>query len=448
MLKGRYILATLAGVLAAAAVWCWPVAPIWRVAGDVGFLNGISANGRIVVTSRQWINARNVNSNLDVSRWDAATGKLLSRAEIPPPRPFNIKNWVCECFPSPDGAKVLVGCGSSAQLSVIDLTTGEWYLHDGVTGDCLTGPISGVNRVYGDAFSRDGRWFVAHRGDPAAGTQEAVGGIDIYSTANCERVVALPDEDGCEALRSVYAPDGTSAAVEWYPRAKDAEARRGAPAVFRIIEIPSGKERRRITFPPGPWEWTYIDRWDGRYLEVRALKPDGPAGESLEYTTIFDTAQDDLGEGNEDPVLRGRRNGGVWNSSKSGPDWLMYFTIGPTLPPPQGLAGWFDSLAVRIGAARPPLRGRQVSVRFADRQTGEVRYELPRPVDLDLHVSPDGRRLICGGGDYGIEVWDTSPPVRWHKALLGGLAAAGVILALGKLRRKRALAKAAVSPSA
>src|SRR5207253_3428248 len=112
------------------------------------------------------------------------------------------------------------------------------------------------------AFSPDGRWFAAHRGDPMAGTREAVGGIDIYSTVNCERVVSLPEEDGCEARRCVFAPDGTSAALDWQPRVQ--KVNHSASAVFRIIEIPSGKERRRVQFPPGMWEWTVIDRWDGR----------------------------------------------------------------------------------------------------------------------------------------------------------------------------------------
>jgi hypothetical protein len=231
--------------------------------------------------------------------------------------------------------------------------------------------------------------------------------------------------------------------VNWGGRAKEREAGR---TVYRILELPSGKERRRFQLPPGPW--LVFDRWDGRYLEVRAMKPDGPAGETLWYTTIFDLDQDDLGAGFEDPALRGRRNNGTWNAWKNGPDWLMYFTIGPSPPSRQGPAGWFDSLAVRIGAARPPTRGRQVTVRFADRDTGVIRYELPRPVDVDLHVSPDGHRLVCGNNEYGVEVWDTSPPVRWHKALLAGLAAAGGVLAIAKWRRRRAVAKAAVSPSA
>jgi hypothetical protein len=446
MLKGRYILASLAGSLAAAAVWGWPVGPIWRSGPDRGWINGFSADGRIIVTSRHWGDKGPTLSDPEVSRWDAATGKLLSRAVMSCATPFNSKDGLREAFPSPDGKRALVGIGPPFPATA-SLATGNWYLHDGVTGERLTGPIPGMNRAYRFNFSPDGRWFAGHRGDPQAGSAEGVGGIDIYSAATAERVVALPDENGCNARRAVFSHDGTSAALNWGASARKQDD--GAPAVFRIIEVPSGKERRRITFPAGPWEFADIVRWDGRYLEVRALKPDGPAGESLEYTTIFDSEQDDLGEGFEDPVLRCRRNKEVWNASTSGPDWLMYFTIGPPPPPRKGFAGWFESLAVRVGAARPPTRGgRQVTVRFADRETGVIRYELPRPVDLDLFVSPDGHRLVCGGHDYGIEVWDTYPPVRWHKALLAGLAAAGGVLAIAKWRRRRAVAKAAVSPSA
>src|SRR5262249_40584568 len=109
MLKRRYILATLAGTLAAAAVWCWPVQPLWQSGPNPETLVDFSPDGQLVVTCPPPYSQAPA-----VSRWDAATGKLLSRVEIPRARPGN----PCLLWPSPDGRRAVLG--ESPKMDLLD----------------------------------------------------------------------------------------------------------------------------------------------------------------------------------------------------------------------------------------------------------------------------------------------------------------------------------------
>src|SRR6266568_3949245 len=146
MLKARHILAFLAGVLAAAAVWCWPISPLWRIGPVLGWLHGFTPDGRTVIT---WSGEdKPGKANPVMSRWDADSGRLISRVELPCAKHAGLRHFNEVC-PSPDGSRVLVGEGSPYTGGTpLNFSTGEWFVHDGLTGQRLSGPIPGVNRVY------------------------------------------------------------------------------------------------------------------------------------------------------------------------------------------------------------------------------------------------------------------------------------------------------------
>src|SRR5262245_3472472 len=90
------ILVAFVGVLVAAGVWCWPEGPLWQVEKGTGIISGFSPDGRVLVTSSHWPQSTN-----QVTRWEARTGRLLTRAEMTcDPRVGDDMRCV---LPSPDG---------------------------------------------------------------------------------------------------------------------------------------------------------------------------------------------------------------------------------------------------------------------------------------------------------------------------------------------------------
>lgn len=454
MLKPRFILAALTGAIAAAIVWHWPVGPTWRSEPDVGTLTGFSLDGSIIVRSHLKSVPGTLLTTPEVTRWDAATGKVLSRTEmicsdireVQPPEFWPFPDSIRAVRPSPDGRIALVGEGVNDGAN--EIVSGNWYLHDAITGKRLSGPIEGVSVDSSQYFSPDGHWFVA-RSARINGLAVARGRLGIYAAESGKLIREFPDRDGLPAANCVFASDGATAAVHWTlcvepgPDQLD-EKRRHA---VQIIELPSGRERRWVDLPPRPG--MHFDYWDGQNLvATTAEKQVRSKPFTIQRSTrVFDLSRESAGDGVEDPLLHTDTGAGTISHWKLGPDWLMQYTIVFGSTPRTGFAGWLDRIAERLGIVPPPSRHPQASVRFLDRTTGAPRYELPRPINLDLYVSQDGRRIACGGHGKPIEVWDTYPPVRWHKALLAGLAAAGGVLAIAKWRRSRAVAKAAVSPS-
>jgi hypothetical protein len=425
MRRRWYILAALAGVVAAGVVWAWPVGPRWRSGPEAGRLEGFSPDGRTLVTSRVPPGNGLTYPNPEVSRWDAATGVLLGRADMSCAVPFTLK----AVSPSADGRLALVGEGPTLDLTSQNFASGEWYLHDAVTGERLAGPIAGVAMASYGAFSRDGRWFTGTRGDPRGGFK-GLGGNDIFSAETGGLVVALPDRDGLRAWPS-FAPDGETAAVHWGPKdPKDAGARHSV----QIIELPSGRERRRFDLPPR--NWVRVRNWDGRRLQVVASDPDVPSYGFPRRCYVFDLSQDPAGEGVEEPGLSEDANGEIPIYWAEDTGRAAYFRMVP--PVPTGTPSPLEDLLTRLlGPAHTPSRPMQVSVRFVDTATGATRYQLPRPIGHPVIVSPDGRLLACAGDEQSVEVWDTDPPTRWPGALAAGATAAGGVLALGWWRRRR-----------
>ena len=419
--KTRALLAITIGLLAGAAVWAWPVGPLWHAGPDVGRLDGFSADGRIVVTTRT-----PYRQNPEVFRWDAATGSLLSRVEMAYADSKSLKL----AWPSRDGSMVLVGEGKDLDLIGPRFQSGTWFLHDGMSGKRLPGPIAGVAMVGPGAFSPDGRWFVGRRGDPDGGFK-SLGWVDVFSAETGELILHQPDKDGLRASACMFDPSGATALVFW-DREGGADHRW---QTLQIVELPSGKERRVIRVP---WRTMLrAERWDGRFLEMIAREPDKPVGAGQWWTCFYDLAQEQVGESVEDPVLRTR----VDDVSKrinwiSGPDWLIYFNFESQPEKRTGIGGWFDWLATRV-VNDQDRRSQFVQVMIADRTSGAIRYRLPRLVSLSLMPSADGRLLACGAD--AIEVWSTSPPVRWPNALAAGAAAAGLIVIVRRYKRVKSV---------
>jgi hypothetical protein len=423
MSKRTLYLAAFAGALVAAGVWSWPAGPLWQTGPGAGRNAGFSPDGRVLVTH----NFRS-REPLHLCRWDAATGRLLSRAEIACDKPADPRE-LRRLLPSADGTFALLGEGvpPAHNPSIAELWTGDWFLHDGITGRRILGPIEGANHINIEYFSADNRWFAAYRGEPRSGVQH-LHRLGIYSTETGKCIKELSDAASREGFCQ-FAPDGNSVAVRWWASRKDGDKR---PTTVEIIELPSAHLRRRVEFPR---DYFFV-RWDGRFLT--AVKHDAEPAH-MNSQIIFDLEQNPLGDGFADPLCRdvfddsGKHVRWVLNS---GSEWLAYFNnVWPGESRP-GIAGWVDGLTVRLGWARDMTKENRANVWTADRTTGQARYTLPRPVPLSLRFSDDGKLLACG--EDSIEVWDADPPPRWPKAIAWGFIAAGTVIVLGRWRKRSA----------
>jgi hypothetical protein len=255
---GWNILAVLAGCAVGAIVWFWPVGPLWRSGPGVGRIqgSGFSPDRRTLVTATVPL-APGVGKQQppEVYRWDAATGKSVARVALPGVLPEAIRL----IHTSPDGRFALVGEDRHFSLNNSNFTTGDWYLYDAVTGDRRAGPLPGIAQVSYLAFSPDNRWFWAYRGDPDQEFSGVHGGIDLFSTETGQRVLALPDEGDWRPQTCCFAPDSMTAAVVWIHKGATPDE-----CTYQVCvnELPSGRERRRITLPSG--SWVRAERWDGR----------------------------------------------------------------------------------------------------------------------------------------------------------------------------------------
>lgn len=421
-----YFLTVFVGVLVAAAVWSWPAGPLWQVQKGAGRISGFSPDGRVLVTSYS-----SYGDPLHITRWDATTGKVLSRAEMACDRKrddFDMRI----VWPSADGTLALVGqgVGPKGHPEMLQFATGDVFLHDGTTGKRILGPIEGANHIAGETFSKDGRWIAAYQGDPQSGVWNNER-LAIYSTENGKRIVDLPPEIGRNRF-CCFAPDGTSAAVQSFPQKERAD---NQSIVVRIIELPSGRQLRHVELPPK--SEAGVQLWDGRYLTTILGTVQRDSRKNKFRRIVYDLDQDPLGDGVVDPLCRDfvdESGNQVRWAMISGPEWAAFFTNIWPGESRQGIAGWLDGLAVRFGWARDMTNEYRADVWMVDRTTGKTRYALPRPVPLSLRFSEDGKLVACGH-DF-IEVWDTDPPWRWPKVLAWGMMAAGTLLFFRKWRNR------------
>jgi hypothetical protein len=406
------------GLAVAGAVWWWPAQPMWRSGPNAGKLWQFSADERTIVVAWE---PPSTTQDPEVSRWDVETGRLLGRVRLPCADPAALKSVGA----SPDGTRALVGEGFPDTPASASFASGDWYLHDAVTGRRLMGPIPGAAAAGMWSFSPDSRWFYIACGDRRGGFR-GVHGCAIGSAASGRLVVRLDERQGLKGPQLKFAPDGNSACAFW--AAPEFQAGK-VKAAIQVIDLPSGRDRRWLDLPARPW--TRVESWDGRQL-VMVVSDGADAAAYPRHRCIFDLAQGSAGEG-IDLSEPAEQKDLFW---KDGPGWrarFEYVPPGKSLLSPR-LAYGLDLALGFFGIRRDPQTGNRRQVRFVDPDTGATRYELPRPVRISCIVSPSGRRMACNTADNGVEVWDVDPPPRWPWAVGAGLVAAAVTSALGRLR--------------
>lgn len=432
--KCRYVFAVLTAVFAAAVVFLWPVGPMWQSPPNVEAQNGFSANrlhgfspdGTVIVTS--FVAAPDASGKSDpvISRWDASSGQLLSRAELPCIRQIRGD----EIRTSADGRLALV-----AEISAV-VDQFDYFLHDAITGRRLAGPI----QARGFGFSEDGRWLHTRTSRRISSTQ--YGSIEIRSATTGEPILSCPAPDGFSTVTHMLAPDGASMAIVL---GSMKTSRAGKQYSVMIVELPSGKEIRRFDLPGTNWE--QIDRWDGRRLQFRLTKMLEPSGSgNIKGSRTFDTTLDPIGWGTSDPLLTAASFEGEppkdWIDGSESVAYLEWLRQ-PTVPTPghQIFLQWLLRIAgVRNVPPYVPPNGEHMIVRVVDRKSGMATYEAVHPAHQSIKVSSSGRLLACMSQDSVVTVWDTAPEPRWKRwpwSLAAGLSVLAVCWLLGRVRWRR-----------
>ncbi len=250
-------------------------------------------------------------------------------------------------------------------------------------------------------------------------------------------MLSLTDKNGMNWY-PIFASNSASVALI----GRQAGPNNAGPLPIRIIELPSAKELRRFDLPGLPErQWLHIRRWDGRYLlAVQIVQLESEGRKEWQQIT-FDTSTDPLGEGTIDPMLRlheeSANDSTFWSEA---PDRAAFGKIirGGQKSRLDEVREW---LTAKLGIDLTPQHQIRANVRIVDRATGETRYQLPRPLAITICLSRDGRRLAATHDHDSIEVWNVDPPPRWPFALSAGALSFGGILAFGRWRRRRELAR-------
>jgi len=415
----------LFGLLVAIVIWFWPIKAVWRIETTDRLL-GFGGGGRSVLT----ISASEDGSEpAHLQQRDVTTRQITASVEI---RLDAVKRN-SDMRVSADRKALLIGNRGPDDSE--DPQT-DYFIVDAITGNRRAGPLNDVEHINPISFSKDGRWlWVYHKADnPDAGLQE----IDLLSATTGELVLGLrPDEDR-NPWSCCFSDDGNRVAVLW--RAK--EDATDIACQIRLMDVPSGRESRRIELPAG--DWNLIHRWDDHSMILVLNIPDGNLG-YFRRCREFDLSSPTLSEGIDKPLLSGYASnpdkdgdgffddkpyGQTWWAD--GPGWLAY-VASETIP----ITNWERTLScvdswIGTRLYRTKKSHRQLSVRRVNPVSGWTISRIPNiSHGWQPDFSDDGR-WIAIETNGGLELWDTLPPPRWPWALGAGVIAT---LALNPLRR-------------
>ncbi len=246
-------------------------------------------------------------------------------------------------------------------------------------------------------------------------------------------MLELRKRDNLQPRAILFSTDGNSAVVLWKDKAE---------TEVIIIDLPSGQERRRIKLSPDR-RWSYVTQWDGRFLwcEYTLKHPERPSdsGWYLRRTARFDTQQEPIGGGVEEPLLAGEvRSADGQTFWDEGADWVAYYSF--VRPGQITNSNWITEaqnwIVKKLNLKTPKYRT-LVAVNVVNRPSGSRRYRLPFPVGYPATVSKDGSRLACGTDEGGIAMYNHNPPARWPWVVLAGVGPVLIVFLLERWRSRR-----------
>jgi WD40 repeat protein len=307
-----------------------------------------------------------------VCRWDAITGKELSRFRLPASTTMTAL--------SPDG-RTVVCADAEAVLHLHDLVTGK-ELHR----------LNEPNDVAQLGFSPDGKILGVRGRDATVCLYDPTVGKELRRfPLQGVAVETGPRRRRLASLALAFSPDGKLLAVPGL--SSPGVARAAGPDAIRstvnLYEVSTGKELRRIPLPGERSLSRMVFSPDGRALAIEG--PDHPL-------TIWEVAsgKDRLTLGTpatpEPAVTSGSTGGGGGTSTGTG--------FAPLAP--SGAAFALD------GSKVASFQGSAVHVWDAATGKSAALFKGQSGSVTALAFSPDGKVLASGGTDTTVLLWDTS----------------------------------------
>jgi hypothetical protein len=385
----RFLLAALVGAMSAAVVFVWPTAPSWQHTGlEDGHVLRFGPDNRALYTIEGLPTLIHLRPKPRLRSWDVATGELLSTVDIP----FDAIAHLDFCLSSDCGTLMITDAayreGNDPDAS--DYRHRRCFLYDAATGRQRGEPFC-VTSVPIYPFSPDCRWLWLGKPDSMYVIETA--------TAKISTQLQVAPTDAC------FAPDGSAIAVHtgtWTSTVHRSQV--------QIFGLPDGKERRSFDLPAR--DWGRIEEWVANRLNVA----------SMHKIYSFDLTAPSISKGIEQPLLEGWSSvmpgvlhnvvGRYW---AKGPGWLAYLEL---------------PRSERKSKSYEDKRDLPVIARFADPDTGKIRYVLPTFVAFPCAIAGNGERIAFTDAQGTLEVWDTHAPLRWPFALATAFGVSGAIVLL------------------
>src|SRR5207302_744069 len=244
-MRKRWIVLAIVFGLVAAAPSFWPSSPLWRNTYRFDCaVEEFTSDSRAVLSIEQAFTDTPSTAPLRLHRCDADTGKSLGVVDLPLPDSTELM----ETKLSPDATTLLLLMmkekHDSNDLQVV--RSYFYFLHDAHTGRMLAGPIP-LRATPGLFFtiSANCQWLWINN-ITASDTRD---GFDVSEACTGQLVLRVRRQGAAVPLCLRFASDNSAIAVLWKNSCKD------LPAAYfvQIIDLPSGKERRRVNLPASPW---------------------------------------------------------------------------------------------------------------------------------------------------------------------------------------------------
>ena len=406
---------TLLSLLVATLVWCWPAKPVWQVETTDQLL-GFAHDNRSVLTISRTEPASPPRYPV-INLRDLKTGQILDSVSV-------LLDGVTRnthVTLTSDRQRLLVHTPGDDEAPQTD-----YFIMDAKTGKQLAGPLPEVGHIFPNAFSIDGRWLWAYH--QTASPDEEMQDVDVVSASSGKTVIQLPSDEIRFPRTCHFSNDGNRVAVLWIAKEESTEI----ASQIQLLEVPSGREIRRMELPVG--QWTRFCSWDDHTMTLELEIADGTAGVFRRCRT-FHLASPTLSEGIDQPLLSGyssnpdKDGDGVFDDQpygqtwwEEGPGWLAYVTA-ETIPVTDLEAAMLRIDRLIGTRLYTKKRGdHRLSVRRIDPATGKTVSQTPRISRRSSPSISDDGQWMAISVENGIELWPLLPSPRWPWALAAGLS--------------------------
>lgn len=387
---GRIALAIIVGLAAAWAAGLYAHRPLWQSDdGDQPVAIAFLTDGRTILSAHRTTGDQ---TQVRLVGRERDTGRRVSETVL---------RW-----PGEPGTRFRTGVLHdrfvfTSSMPVNDTDPLLYRLLEWPTGRVAAEWVSRADKSYSPIVK------LAPGGNWAFVTDHARSDCSLVRTADATVAWRVPTRPGRTVAAAAFAPDGKRLALYW--RSNDIP---GGNSVL-VVDTATGAEGREFAVPNAPWPPQLFWQGDRMYVTNHS------------GWTSFGTADDNWGEGRDEPHLRTAND--QWIIVAYGPDCWIKFDV-------SSLNDWRASLYGRMQewgiASFAPWR---TDFEVIDPATGRSRGHLQLPAGF-YQFSPEGRHLVTASSDGVFHMWATDGPSSGLWAAVSGVVAFVIALLVRRHR--------------